>query len=876
MTQEATLAWLRQFECEPDAEEYNFEIDKIRYDVPTRQISMFHSKIQNIIGPNRKCIREKIPDVTPAYFNVIATVDNGVMDDEVVKTLAITGLTSVLAVQHREGSNNGNSNTNNNNQPNGLPDSTTTNNKLCIVLRSPVYTDEDGSEVESLLLLYPRLLVSRVIQNGTSPLLQAKDSFINAFEAISDVTDGGLVQWDPRTAIRNGADKIVLHGCSTFRMFARTFYKAYDYRGEELEIEEVFSQKERSLPGTYLYSFNRLSRRMEQVGELPPNLQKIDELLQMLSNDRFTCNSDLLAVAQAIFHESDGSADGELMLEELLGSNEKAHELWCTVETLPVRYTVTTLRYMASVDNPQQFKRLTETEAKPHFWKSTGPHGSDQDVAKVMKQLYGHLFAYSDAEEKWYIYDQTHWETGDKKLREKLRDELVVSYEGLFEIINGMPHANDAERRALDKRKDMCTKWIQILGTDAGKKKVMKEAADLFAVDDMQLRLDGSLSYNTFAFKDLVFNLVPEDPEKSSYSRGRPEDWCKRFSPLLMKDRITKYNMDHPEVKILLDYLRQVLSSYDINDVADDSVLWYVIDRLACCLEGGNRLKMLTLWHGPMASNSKSTLASIAHRGFGSYSATIPMAKVVGKKKDSGDGPTPALSHAQGARVVWLSEASKGVSLDAQTLLTITSGLDTLTLRDPHSKTVIEVIPSYKLVGHVNNVPVMNTAEAGLIIRVRIAMFISQFLLPDKVPKTPEEQRQKRKYPIIAEMEKTITKMIGPLMWLLTQRYKISGKYGPSEPKIIEDYVRAYHVRNDVFLRFMNDSTEEVDGSSVNLESLYISFTDWFKRKHPGRQNESEDTLNDWLIKKYGEPQFAGVWQGIRLKPKVRVNAGNF
>jgi len=877
MTQESALAWLEQFKCDEPDDEYTFRVDKVKYDIPTRQMGMFHAKVQPLIGPNRKCIRERIPDTTPAYFMLTTSTEDGVMDEEVIKSLAMTAMTSVLAVTYRENAANNAGGVNN-----AAGIGAAINTKVCIVLRSPPYTDAAGDEVESLCFLYPRLLVVGKEVNGTSPLKQARDRFVEAFTQVSSTIVGGFVQWSPQVCIKSCLTSMTLYGCSSAKMLARSFYKAYDDRGEEVEIEQVFTQNERSLAGSYLYSLNRLARRMEQVGELPPKLRKVDELLQMLSNERIKCESDLLAVSQAIFYESEGSKDGELMLEELLSSSEKAHELWCTVETLPVKYTSMTLRYMASIDNPEQFNTMIKAEARPHLWKSCGPNGSDQDVARAAKQLYGHIFAYSDAETKWYVYDITHWaDNGEARMRAKLRDEMVLVYEGLGEQINAMPppagppNVVQSAQKALKKRAEACIKWTQLLGTDAGKKKLMKEAADLFAVDDMQLKLDGPLSYSTFAFKDIVYNLVPENPKRSSYSRGRPEDWCRRSSPLLMAERIKQYSLEHPEVKLALEYLRQVLASYDEDDEPEESVMWYVVDRIACCLEGGNRLKFLTLLHGPSANNSKSTMANITHRGFGSYSSTIPMAKVIGKKRDGGDGPTPALSHAQGARMLWMSEASKGAQVDARALLELTSGLDTITLRDPHSKVTIEVIPSYKMLMQVNNVPSMNSAETGLVNRVRIAMFLSQYLRPDKVPKDPKEQRRLRKYPIVADMEKLIVILVAPFMWLYCERYKESGKYGPEEPQVINDYVAAYHKRHDVFLRFMTDATDEVEGASVEIDSLYTTFCDWHKRHFPGRQNESQDDLGDWLIKTHGEPKWGTTWEGIRMKAKVNrvVNA---
>jgi hypothetical protein len=854
---------MQQFLCAGDDEGYTHTIDKVAYNVPSKQATAFYERVQAVIGFGRKSVRERVPELTPAHLSLTVPVGEAATSDEAVSVLAQVGLAAVLAGEHRSSS------------EGAAVDEA---GKVCVVLRSGTYTGQDGVDVESFFFLYPRLLVRRdgESEGDVSPLQSFRRQVTRDFARVAAETEE-LVSWNIKGVMKDEVPKIVLLcGSAASGCLARTFFAAYDHRGEKIEIESVFDQKERGLPSCYLYSLGRLARRIERVGELSPELKRVEEVLRMLSARRTDLEgSDAQVVAQALYQASKGSAEGMVMLEDFLGPQEgvadKARELWCWAMTARTRYTMMSVKYMASRDNPALFSRMTGTEIKEPMWESTGPHGSHLDVCHALKALYGHIFAYDEAEEAWYSYEGTHWrEKGEKELRDKMRKELLPMYKRLYDQISKLPSRNENESKAYKERAKKCGTWIKALGEKGPKVAIIGEASDLFAVEKLGEKLDGPISYTTFAFADCVLNLVPEAPARSSYSDGRPEDFCRRSSPVPMRN--TGYSMEHPAVVALMAYLRQVLSSYDEEDEPNDEVLWYMVDRTAVCLEGGNRLKNITIGEGPLANNSKSTYESMVHDGMGGgadgYSVTIATAKIVGKKRGDGDGPTPALRHAQGGRLLWGKETSKGERLNAGQLLELTSGLDPIPLRDPHSKRTIEVIPSYKIFLFVNNSPKLDAEEMGIFIRVKLVLWLSQFL-ETGVPEDPREQRRQRKYPIDPNFASKRIAMIAPLMWLLGERYKVVGKFGPKEPRQVQEYVERYKRANDIFLRFIDDVTEDAEGT-VEVDSLYTEFCTWHKKRSPGAQWYGQDDLADWMTKKYGPAKWGTTWEGMRLRPKVQ------
>ena len=906
MATSSALSHIKEFECDKNDEKYTHIIESTKYKVPSRHLASFYSNIESIIGLGKREVKERVPDLTPAFFNLLVPVDERVTPDEAISSLAQIGMEAVLSVEYKT--------------------ENVENSKICIVFRSPPHTKNE-EEVESLLFLYPRLLIKREPERKeNNSLTIIRTRLIRDFGELNRQS-GNLVDWEIKNILHNKSPKdIQVYGSCSSNSIKRSYYKCYDDRGEEIDIDSVFDQKERSLSPSYLYSLNRLARRFERAKELSPELQALDELLKMISPERKEEPSDVLAISQAIYCASEGRQEGELLLEDFLegviekteedrdidkednteedkddtnneerenkntnkekknrlysdGSITKkkekytAHELWCEVALLKPRYTTMTLRYMASRDNPILFKKAVENEIKGYLWRSIGPHGSSLDISQVLKSMYGHLFAFEDKEEEWYYYKETHWEeNGDKQLREKLRTDIMKIYEKLYDqvlLIARNDAQNEAQSKAYKERAKKCSGIIIKLGSKE-KNAIISEASDLFSISDLYQKLDGPISFNTFAFADCVYNLVPDNPEESNYSDGRPQDFCRRSSPLMMKNN--NYSINHPDVKMLMDYLRQVLCNYNEEDEPDESVMWYMIDRVAVAIEGGNRLKHLTISSGPHASNSKSTFESIVHDGMGGYSATINTAKVVSKSRGDGDAATPALRHLAGCRCAWIKETSKGDKINAGQILEMTSGLDPIACRDLYSKRTVEIIPSYKMFFFVNNTPTMSADEPGLWIRVRLVLWLSQFV--EDAPSDEKEQRKERRYSIDPLFAKKRIAMVAPMMWLLCERYKVCGKYGPKEPPAVLEYVKAYRKSNDVFGRFLGDCVEDADGSSIDIDSLYTDFVRWWRTRHQHATYYSLDDLQAYVTKTYGQPKWNTTWEGYRIRPRLQRAAG--
>jgi phage/plasmid-associated DNA primase len=822
MATEDFLKWVQDFETDNE-KECTHSIDKKLYTIPNKEISNFYTKAQSAIA--KRTIRERIPELTPAFFSITASTEDGMATDETISTLAQVGLSAVLSVN-----------------PQG-------EDKTCIVLRSPIYQGSDG-EVESILFLFPRLLIWREKRGNLDAFSLIRERIITEFKIMVREAPE-LASWDIKEAMNNKTLKVLpIYGSSPANSLARRFYKAYNEKGDELKLDEVFDERERSLPACYMYSLNRLSKRTEQVNELSPGMKKLQSILSLLGSHRTEDPSDRIVIAQAIHTETNGSPEGLELLEEFMSDN-KTRELWCLAETSEKKYNGMDLRYMASKDNPVQFQKMVDLEIKPLLWSSIGPHGSDLQLSRILKVMYGHIFL-TDSEGEWYKYEETHWvEDGDVEMRRLMRDELLPIYEKLYNTVDNHRPIDQAEQKAYKERANKCSSIIKKLGTSAPKNQILKEAADLFLHKGIENKLDGPLSYFTFAFADCVYDL-----NTKTFAKGRPNDMCKRSSPVRILDG--DYSMSHSGVKMVLEYYRKVF--------VDEDLMWYYIDSFACCLEGGNRHKSLKVLEGQLANNSKSSSEYKIRKGFGGYAAVMPTAVAVSKNRGDANGPTPAFVHAQGARVVFLQETSGHEHLNSGVIKELSSGVDAIPIRGLH-KNFTEFIPSFKIFLVCNKAPRVSP-EPAIFIRLRLIQFLSQFLSADQVPEDEEEQRKQRKFVLDSKFTSKIPQLVSPFMWLLCERYKLVGEFGPKEPEIIKETLTAYQLANDVYLRFINDCIEEAEGG-VNMDDVYSEFKEWFKRRYPDARTNSQDEVHSYFGKKYGDPEYGNTWTGIRLRPRI-------
>lgn len=857
--EDETTHFVRAFTSDDSSEDKN-------YNIPQRDLSVFLEHASSILS--HALVSERVPVNTPAFFSFKFPFDddNNHLSDELLALLVNLGLRALTSAG---------------------ADGT---NKSAIILRSPPYLrpltskekekKKKGKEIErpqivSVIVLYPRIIVQRDTPAGSKEniLTKARNTLKKAYNDYFrySATDND----DDDDADGNGTTKkyyliedvlhmedveyLPIYGATSKKtILSRRFYCGFSEDGDKISIDKIFERKDLELKDSFLYSLQRLSGKPEATTTLSPQLAQLQATIQLLSATRAQSKSDRLVVAQAIHYESKHSAAGYSLLENFIGDDKLSKELWHQVVTLKQRYTAKSIRYMASKDSEESFSTLQIEELRTLMRKAISPTGSDMHVAQILKILYGHLFMTSSIG-KWYVYEDTHWkEDGDKEMRDLMRDKLIPLFEAFCDSIS-VEGGSKAEIARNKDAKDKCISLIKKLGSPS-KKSILTEAEDIFLDTKIDDYLDGPISFYTFAFADCVYDL-----KLKVFTDGKPEDYCLRHSSISMKDNY--YHMDHPDVLKVINFFKQ-------NHANNEDLVWWRIDRYACCLEGGNRFKQITLNEGPKANNGKSTEEHMVKQGFGEYAGTAPTALLVSKRTEA-NGPTPAYKHIQGKRVVFVQEVTGRERLNAGVLKEISSGIDPIPTRSMGKDKMIEVIPTYKIFLVCNKAPKVDPGEVGVFLRARLTSYDTIYVPEDEAPETEEEQWEKMVFPIDPDMiEINIPRMLAPFMWLLIQRYNIWSKTGPPEPKIVKQELAKFKLRNDTYGKFIMKNIEEDEDSYLNLDDMYDNFGVWFKKEHPGAHQPSQDELGEYMRLKYpDQEEFTDSWKGLRLKLGIKKKA---
>jgi phage/plasmid-associated DNA primase len=824
MVRKSVEKWFDSHKVAEDAEWthiiHHDEGEAVFYSIPPDQIPTFHKNISPMLGS--KCIVERVPEHTPAFFSFKIATDTPISDD-ILSIVAQVGISSACHYLHTK----------------GVPE------KICTIFRTEIH-NIDEEPTENILFLFPRIIVDK------ASLKPIRSKVSKGVKTVAE-SNGIALPFAIETSITNTTpNTALLYGSAVDGTPPRRYYVTVKDGGDTIKMEEAYTERERNLRPHNMYSLCRLSGA-DAVVDASSEFETIATLVGMISAERAKDPSICKIIGHIIYHCSSGKALD--IFETFMGSKKEASKIWYRVASSTSQWTIKTLRYLAKKDSPDVYDRYVQERIKDFMMRSTGSKGSHLDIARIMEWLWGHMFAV-DKKDDWYIFSGSYWVIdGDVDMRNVMRDELIAVYEVLQLDLDAKARQapNPERQKTILERAKRCGKIIKDLGSHAFKIALMKEAADLFRDKKME-NLDGEVSWKLFAFADCVYDL-----DTYVLRDGLPEDYTMRHSNLNI--RAMDFNDDHPLVVDLKEYLLQVYGS--------EEMVAYSLGLDSLLLEGGNTHKIFLLWEGPKGNNSKSMKEHMVRTGMGSYAAGMPTSAIVGGRRAEATTATPHLENAMGARAVFVQETRKGEMLTVAVIKELTSGVDPVTSRGIKEKRMKTVIPSFKPVLVVNNAPKMPPDDPAAFYRINLVQFLSQFLPKHLVPTTEEEQMSKRIFPIRKGFKEVIESFVAPYMWMMLEKHKELEGNKPEVPLQAAKAMEAYQLSNDVFLRFiMAQVEEEVSCGTMNLEDAYASFKTWYTNAYSSRPPIETD-LEDYFSKRYGEPEQGSVWVGVRLRPKI-------
>ena len=570
------------------------------------------------------------------------------------------------------------------------------------------------------------------------------------------------------------------------------------------------------------------------------------KLLPMLSDFRAIDRHEWMTIGWALYSIGEGSIEA---LEQWLEFSERSPEYDETAcisaweKMVQKDITLGTLRYYASLDNPDAYKELKCELANNHVKEAL--NGSHTDIARLLYEEYSNEFVCASMSTKsWYQFRNHVWNEIECGVYLSLRisNDVVKQYIHLgVEALKG--ESDDAANSA---RTDAARKLIKNLKTAPYKANVMKEAAEIFY--DSRFKEKLNLNPNLIAFKNGVYDL-----KINSFRIGRPED----FLSIAMPIRYSEFSPMDEAVTNVYDFLEKIFP--------DTSIRKYFLDIYCDIFVGGNKKKIVLFWTGD-GDNGKSVMQTLFERMLGRLAIKFETTLLTGKKVQMG-AASPELARAgPPVRHAILEEPDNDERLNVGILKKL-SGNDSYWARDlfEPGKAVREVLPQFTLSFVCNKLPELNHPDPATWNRIRVIPYEATFVRPgEPCPETYEEQLRQKRFPMDLEFSDKIPDMVEAFAWvLLEHRKKPRSNF---EPEKVRQATAVYRRQNDVYRQFVEECVTEEKEGKITMVEVYAAYKEWFKEGFPGRQVISKNELKGHMNKLWGDSEPGPKWSGYRMK----------
>lgn len=610
-----------------------------------------------------------------------------------------------------------------------------------------------------------------------------------------------------------------------------------------------------------------LHNRNESDAEVNETL--IDDLLEILNDMSYSFN-DWMYMGWILFNIYHGDRKGFEKWDKFSQrcpekySRSTCQQKWKKMEMSNI--TVGSLKYLAKEKNEEQYVLVMNKFLKHHSDKSLKTQQiSHHNLATLMHLIYDNEFVCSDvAKNRWYHFNGNVWVANNdgvglrnrisRQFREKYREvNLQRNFEEIHallksfkpngtseELLRKIIHNGENKEGSLQEAQNEVKNYMKVMeGLESVpfKKNLMCEAKDLFYDAEFTKKLDANKKL--IAFQNGVYNL-----DTFEFRKGYPSDYISLSLPFSYNPNLT---MDHPEVRLVIDFFEKIF--------VNESIRNYFLDLNCFIFEGGNIHKTIQIWTGT-GDNAKSVTQNLIEKLMGPLCVKLPTSLIVGKRTQSSSA-SPELARTSGVRFCFLQEPSKNDVMNTGILKEL-SGNDSFYARALHSDPV-EIQPQFKLALICNDPPKTEQSDQATWNRVRVIPFESHF--SSKAPSSLEEQKKKKQFPIDRHFDKKIPSMIEALAYLFLERYKTLKDREIFEPDEVKVATEAYRNKNDHFGQFLSECVKDEEDASISTSELFRAFVEWFRDVKPNMKLPIKDELQEYLVKKWGRQEVRQIWK---------------
>jgi len=311
------------------------------------------------------------------------------------------------------------------------------------------------------------------------------------------------------------------------------------------------------------------------------------KLTGILSKKRATKYEDWIRVGWTLFNISPE------LLPEFIKFSKKSPEkyedgccekVWNTAKN--AGWSIASLIWWAKQDNINEYQKIIHDKVKNAL--TTAESGTQDDIAELANQLYGHMYkCVNISKKKWYEFRGNKWILVDEaySLAEKIATEMVKEFMMLEQYYLAEAQKNVGGNADYWKQKQVTVGKLYIkLKTNS----FLQGIVSMCARKMHDPKFEESLDSNPLLLgvENGVFDL-----KMKKFRSGTPDDLISMTTKIDYKE----YTFDSPEVKEIEKYFCQVLM--------DKEVRGYTLRLIASFLDGYVKDQKLIIWTGSGCHN---------------------------------------------------------------------------------------------------------------------------------------------------------------------------------------------------------------------------------------------------------------------------------
>lgn len=502
-----------------------------------------------------------------------------------------------------------------------------------------------------------------------------------------------------------------------------------------------------------------------------------------------------------------------------------------------------TLRWWAKEDNPVKYSEIMETNVINLVDVCIGSDGAHFDVARVVHAMYKDKYRFT-SRDVWYMFrdDKHKW----VRTREGLQLRMVLSNNICTKFLERAIYWTQEATRYTDVQAELCTdkarklnKIALQLKNSGFKDSVMKECKALFTDERFEEVLDSHT--HLVGFENGVYDLRMHE-----FREGLPDD----FVSFSTGRHFVEYQPDSVEAREIEGYMRQVFTN--------ESVRKYMMDWLACVIDGGVRQEKFYIFTGS-GSNSKSMCLNLIQKAIGDYYCILPIALLT-QKRTASNSAQAELERTKGRRLAVMQEPGESERLNIGLMKELTGG-DRILCRGLF-KEPIEFRPQFKMTMTCNELPEVPSDDGGTWRRLRVVDYTSRFTdNPD--PNKPNE------FPLDPDLLEKFDRWADMFVSMMLHHHKTIDPKTVHEPTEVLVATNRYRQNNDVIGQFISEQyvADANTTDRVTINKAYAAFRAWAQDvMQKGKKVPDRNQLRTYMEGKFGPYPSAGRgWRGIRV-----------